>query len=111
MTGNLYSDLPASLPAELTTVLATAGPVRVERIVSTGQATAPGEWYDQDEWEFVVLLSGSATLAFDDGNARELSPGDWLAIPAHVRHRVERTSTGEPTVWLAIFAPGGGNGG
>jgi len=31
-----------------------------------------------------------------------LSHGDRLAIPAHVRHRVEWTDATEPTVWLAV---------
>jgi cupin 2 domain-containing protein len=32
-----------------------------------------------------------------------LEPGDWLEIPPRVRHRVEWTSTVEPTIWLAVF--------
>ena len=83
---------------------------RVERIVSTGQATPPGEWYDQDGDEWVVLLSGAAGLLFEgEAAARPLEPGDWVLIPAHARHRVEWTAADEPTVWLAVhMAPGQG---
>jgi len=31
-----------------------------------------------------------------------LKPGDHVSIPAHCRHRVEWTATGEPTIWLAV---------
>ena len=74
----------------------------LERIVSHGQATPPGEWYDQERDEWVVLLSGRATIAFESGEAAELSPGDYLLIPAHSRHRVETTSADPPCVWLAL---------
>ena len=76
--------------------------VRVERIVSTGQATPPGHWYDQPGDEWVALLAGRATLRLEDGALVELGPGDWLLIPAHLRHRVEATSADPPCVWLAV---------
>ena len=60
--------------------------------MSAGQATPPGEWYDQDTHEWVALLSGGAGLRFEDeAEPRVLSPGDYLLIPAHRRHRVEWT--------------------
>jgi cupin 2 domain-containing protein len=31
-----------------------------------------------------------------------MKPGDWVEIPAHVRHRVESTQADPPTVWLAV---------
>ena len=31
-----------------------------------------------------------------------LEPGDYINIPAHVKHRVEWTSRDEETVWLAV---------
>jgi len=80
---------------------------RIERIVSTGQASPPGFWYDQDGGEFVVLLSGAARLRFDDGDRLlDMKPGDWVEIPAHVRHRVEFTQAEPPTVWLAVHVSG-----
>jgi cupin 2 domain-containing protein len=101
--GNLFSALPATAERELVEVLMERSDVRVERIVSTGQASPQGFWYDQPEDEFVVLLSGSAVLRFADGDPLlPMAPGDWVEIPAHVRHRVEQTDSDRPTVWLAV---------
>lgn len=100
---NLFANLPAALPEELTTVLAESKHVRIERIVSTGQASPAGFWYDQADEEWVVVLQGTASLRFDDGEVLAMNPGDHVLIPAHRKHRVEQTSLLEPTVWLAVF--------
>ncbi len=101
--GNLLSALPRGGAVELVEVLAQGAGARIERIVSTGQVSPPGFWYDQPEDEFVVVLAGSAVLRFEDGDRRfDLRPGDWIEIPAHVRHRVEFTQADPPTVWLAV---------
>jgi cupin 2 domain-containing protein len=101
--GNLLAASPHGGAAELAEVLAQGAGVRIERIVSTGQASPPGFWYDQAEDEFVVLLAGSAVLRFEEGDRRfDLAPGDWIEIPANVRHRVEYTQADPPTVWLAV---------
>ncbi|WP_232530152.1 hypothetical protein [Rosistilla oblonga] len=60
---NLFADLPTSLTEELVNVLAENPQVRIERIVSTGQFTKPGFWYDQDEHEWVVVLKGPRKVA------------------------------------------------
>jgi cupin 2 domain-containing protein len=101
-TGNLFAAVPSSTPREVVDVLVADAAMRLERIVSTGHVTAPGEWYDQDRDEWVVVLRGRARLTLDDGNVLTLAPGDWIHIPAHRRHRVEWTDPGEPTVWLAL---------
>jgi len=103
--GSLFAALPAApLPQELVEVLAAGTGIRIERIVSTGQASPAGFWYDLDEDEFVALLSGGAGLRFaDEADSRTLAPGDWLLIPAGRRHRVEWTEAGTATVWLAVF--------
>ena len=101
--GNVFAPLARSGSDEDITALLTTPNVRIERIVSTGQASPPGFWYDQEQSEWVVLLSGSAGLRFDsETDVRELKPGDYLHIPAHARHRVEWTHASEPTVWLAV---------
>ena len=74
--------------------------MRLERIVSSGHATAPGEWMDQAWDEWVLLVSGRAGLTLEGSEPLTLSPGDHLLIPAHRRHRVDFTET--PTVWLAV---------
>jgi cupin 2 domain-containing protein len=106
--GNLFAGLPASLRAEQVDVLAEANNLRIERIVSRGQVTPPGEWYDGDRDEWVAVLAGAARLRFEGEPApRALAPGDWLRIPAHARHRVEWTDPERATVWLAVhFAAG-----
>jgi len=78
--------------------------LRIERIVSSGQCSPPGFWYDQPEGEWIVLLSGGAGLRLEhEAHTRLLAPGDCLDIPAHCRHRVEWTAPGTHTVWLAVF--------
>ncbi len=106
--GNLFSWLPvAPAAAEHFDSLLEQPGLRIERLVSTGQASPPGFWYDQPEDEWVVLLSGAAGLRFaGEESIRELKPGDWLHIPAYVRHRVEWTDAATPSVWLAVhFKP------
>jgi cupin 2 domain-containing protein len=104
---NLFDDLPARLPAERVDALVTAPGLRVERIVSTGHVTPPGEWYDQHADEWVVLLRGRARLRIEsEAVGRDLRPGDHVLLRAHVRHRVEWTDDAAPTVWLAVhFGP------
>ena len=104
MNGNLFAGIGEGKGREeLLTLLAERPGVRIERIVSTGQASPPGFWYDQDWGEWVVLLSGAALLRFaDEDEPRHLGPGDWVDIPAHCRHRVEWTDPDQPTVWLAV---------
>lgn len=100
---NIYGEIPPTLPAELIQTLAEVDNVRIERIISAGQATATGAWYDQAWDEWVILLSGSAGLLFEgELQARQLAPGDHLLIPAGCRHRVEWTDARQKTVWLAV---------
>ena len=108
MAGNLFAGLPVVPEAaeRLEILLAQPG-LRIERIVSGGQASPPGFWYDQAETEWVLLLSGEALLRFEDeSEARRLQAGDWLSIEPRRRHRVEWTLADTPSVWLAVhFAP------
>jgi cupin 2 domain-containing protein len=99
---NLFDGISSELPGEAVEEILRAESFRIERIVSRGQASPPGFWYDQETEEWVLLVSGSATLGFDDGRKVDLKPGDHLFIPRHVRHRVERTDPEQETVWLAV---------
>ncbi|HPN37507.1 MAG TPA: cupin domain-containing protein [Melioribacteraceae bacterium] len=76
---------------------------RLERIISYGHVTPNEYWYDQDEDEFVLLLKGNAKLQFEDGNVIELSEGDYIIIPKHVKHRVIYTNTQTNTFWLTCY--------
>ena len=98
---NIFCGLREKLPDELAEVLAESGHVRIERIVSDGQASPPGFWYDQDQHEWVIVLKGAARLRVGDETI-EMQPGDFVNLPAHIKHRVDWTTPDEPTVWLAV---------
>jgi cupin 2 domain-containing protein len=100
---NLYAGLAQGAAAEAFTDLLSRPGLRIERIVSTGQASPPGFWYDQPQGEWVLLLQGEAKLGFEDDPApRLLKPGDFIDIAPHRRHRLEWTHPSTPTVWLAV---------
>ncbi len=96
--------LPPGLPVreEFVETLCSGSGVRIERIISHGQKTPEGAWLDQDVNEWVVLLQGEATLRLENGGELRMSGGDSVFLPAHARHRVERTSSTPPCVWLAV---------
>ena len=101
MAPSLLDGLPAGPEAaERFEDLLTRPGVRIERIVSTGQSTPPGEWLEQAWDEWVLLIAGGAGLTLEGDPALALHPGDHLLIPAPRRHRVDWTET--PTVWLAV---------
>lgn len=103
--GNIKSGLPDVSRAEATEGLAAmrGGLTVIERIVSGGQASPPGFWYDQAWDEWVMVIAGAAELEFENPAAEErLEAGDWLLIPARLRHRVRSTEDG--TIWLAVHA-------
>lgn len=101
--GNFFSQKPGNLPKEIIEVVLQTGSFRLERIISTGQATPEGEWYDQDTREWVLLLTGGAGLLLEnDPQVIIMKPGDYINIPAHRRHRVEWTDPSRPTIWLAL---------
>jgi cupin 2 domain-containing protein len=101
---NLFSGIPGEVPQEIMEVLLKTPGFYLERIVSGGQATPPGQWYDQETHEWVVLLSGAAALLFaGEDRVRIMRPGDYVLIPAHCRHRVEWTDPEQkPSGWPCI---------
>jgi cupin 2 domain-containing protein len=101
---NLLRDVPDARTREAVETILAAPSMRIERIVSLGQASPEGFWYDQAEGEWVLLLAGAARLRFaDEPEAHALGPGDCVHIAAHRRHRVDWTDPERPTVWLAVF--------
>ena len=104
MNGNLFANLGSGqFPEEQFEDLLARPGIRIERIVSTGQTSPPGFWYDQEMAELVLLLSGAAELQFEDENEpRKMNPGDWILIDPHRRHRINWTDPSQPSVWLAI---------
>lgn len=96
-----------SLGKEDFAVLVDSPHVKVERIVSNGDASPPGFWYDQPWAEWVAVLAGSAGLAFEnEPEVTVLRVGDHILIPPHKRHRVEWTDKRCATIWLAVHYPG-----
>ncbi len=104
---NLFAGVPQQLPEELVTVLCRDKGIRIERIVSDGQQSPEGSWYDQKRHEWVIVLEGRAAIEFE-GEAKlvEMGRGCYLHIPAHTRHRVAWTSTTEKTIWLVVLYAG-----
>lgn len=100
---NLFTNLPNELSNEVFTDLVTSHSVRIERIVSSGQSSPESGWYDQDENEWVLVLEGFGTIAFEDGSEKTLCKGDYLTIPAHQKHKVSKTDPDNLTIWLAVF--------
>jgi cupin 2 domain-containing protein len=103
-SGNLRGGFPSPpRESEIVDVLLDRPDVRVECIVSTGQTTPEGEWYDQETDEWVLVLAGAARLRIEgEDKDRELGEGDWIFLPARCRHRVTWTRHETDTVWLAI---------
>ena len=102
-SNNIFAQIPEQLPEELFDCIIKQDNIVIERIVSNGHISPVGQWYDQAKDEWVILLQGKATLLFEkDNNLISLTPGDYLLIPAHTRHRVEWTQPDFNTVWLAI---------
>jgi cupin 2 domain-containing protein len=100
---NLFSNVPNSLKNEVFETLLKTDHCILERIISSGQQTDPGEWYDQNTDEWVILLHGGAGLLFEgEREVRVMHPGDYVHIPAYHRHRVEWTEAGQKTIWLAL---------
>lgn len=101
--GNLVEVLAdASNTEQFSTLLQLDG-VRIERIISKGQTTPAGQWYDQPWHEWVVVLSGAAQLeVVGEPGVRRLEAGQWCLLPAGCRHRVHWTDPEQETVWLAV---------
>jgi cupin 2 domain-containing protein len=75
---------------------------KLERIITNGQTTPPGEWYNQENDEWVVLLKGSAMLLFEDEKFIILNQGDHILIPKHCKHRVQWVDPNQECIWLAL---------
>lgn len=98
---NLFDGIPESSPVEVFTTLLNNQNCRIERIVSYGQGSPDGFWFDQAWDEWVLLLQGCAELNLA-GHVHRLVQGSHLFIPAGVRHRVIQTAKGQQTIWLAV---------
>ncbi|MEI9851078.1 MAG: cupin domain-containing protein [Sphingomonas sp.] len=98
---NLLQGLPAADGDEAFTELLSRPGVRLERIVSHGQATPEDAPMVEAHDEWVLQLAGAAGLRIGDAEVA-LAPGDHLLIPAGRAHWVTWTARDAPTVWLAL---------
>ena len=101
--GNIFQGIAAYFEEELLETIACSPNVKIERIVSRGNASPGGFWYDQDLSEWVMVVKGRACLRFEN-EPREvvLEQGDYINIPPRRRHRVEWTDKQQETIWLAV---------
>ena len=100
---NIFTEIPRELQNELIETIIKKENITINRIVSNGHTTDKGEWYDQSDDEWVIVIQGEAILTFEKNECFvKLMPGDYLFIPAHTRHRVEWTLPEYNTIWLAI---------
>jgi cupin 2 domain-containing protein len=105
-SANLFEGSQGDVRQEIVTGLLDTPNLKIERIVSLGQCSPPRFWYDQPWAEWVLVLAGSAGLCFEgETEVRVLSPGDYVLIPAHLKHRVEWTNQDHATIWLAVHYP------
>lgn len=105
-SGNLFGEAAGDRRQEIVTSLLDTPGLKIERIISLGQKSPLGFWYDQPWAEWILVVAGSAGLCFEgETDIRVLSPGSYLHIPAHAKHRVEWTSQDHATIWLAIHYP------
>lgn len=98
--GNLLRSANETRDGEHIHQLLSVDALRIERIVSHGHPSPVGFWYDQPDPEWVVLLQGAASLTIEGRGNVDLGAGDYLLIPAHLRHRVETVSA--DALWLAV---------
>lgn len=99
---NLLRDLPEAKEDEVFTDLLKRPGVRIEQIVSRGQATPEDAPMVQGWDEWVVLLEGAAGIRVEDSAEVRLGPGDHLLIRAGQKHWVTWTARDRPSVWLAV---------
>lgn len=100
---NLFAALNPQPGSEQSQRLQTGEGWYLDLIGSNAYATPEGQWYDQETHEWVLLLRGSARIAFQDSeDGLDLSSGDHLHLPPHRLHRVVRTDPDPGTLWLAL---------
>jgi len=100
MKKNIFLNMQKNLDKELIETILKSKDIKIERIVSKNYSSPKDFWYNQKENEFILLINGQATLQFED-KFLDLKKGDYLIIPAHTKHRVEKTDN--ETIWLTVF--------
>lgn len=96
---NLYLKEEPNENSELFSTLFQNDSLKIESIRSW--LKDPGEYYNQEQDEWVLLLSGEAKLEIDN-QTFDLKNGDYCFIPKHTPHRV--LSTSKNALWLGVFS-------
>ena len=99
---NILSNIPTNLNQEIFQDIISNDNIKIERIISKGHKSKEDEWYNQEKDEWVMVIKGNATLTFEDAEDVDLGEGDYINIPAHMKHRVSWTDAKVETIWLAI---------
>lgn len=71
-------------------------------VLNESSPSASDFWYNQPQYEWVIVLKWVARLEFEDGMVA-MMPGDFLDIPAFKNHRVDWTTLDGPAMWLGAF--------
>lgn len=95
--GNFFSGDKAPSSGELFHDILRSGNVIVERIISSSDIPHNDYCQRQDEW--VIVLKGNASITIGERECT-MREGDYVFIPAGVRHRVLSVENG--TLWLAV---------
>lgn len=102
VNGNIFNYSNPGHKQEVFDILLETTNLKIEKITGFRPYTEPGEWYDQELDEWVVLLQGSAVLEIKNEEIIELKAGDYIFLPAHKIHRINRTESIPKCIWLAI---------
>ena len=101
-TGNIFEFIPKNLEQEVFELIAHNENVKIERIISRGQRSPESGWYKQEKNEWVIVLTGEAIIEFESGDLFKLKAGDYVNIPALIKHKVTWTIKNTETIWLAV---------
>ncbi|MDP2849463.1 MAG: cupin domain-containing protein [Sulfuricurvum sp.] len=95
----IYTKEQPTENSEIFSTLFQNDSIKIESIKSW--LKTPGEFYNQDHDEWVLLLSGEARLEIEN-NSFNLKAGDYCFISRNTLHRVLSTSKG--ALWIGIFS-------
>ncbi|MCF6340590.1 MAG: cupin domain-containing protein [Sulfurimonas sp.] len=99
---NILELIPKDLNKEVFETIISKNDIKIERIISYGQATTEFKWYSQESDEWVILLKGEAILSFLDEEDIRLKAGDYINIQAFKKHKVSWTLPNQESIWLAV---------
>ena len=102
ISGNIFEEVLHTDETEVFTSLFKSDFIKIEKINGIRSYSEPGNWYDQQEDEWVVLLRGNAEIEFANKKIITLNAGDYIFIQAHKLHRIRQTSESPECLWLAI---------